>query len=281
MKTFFPFLLASICLVSPALSQDPIPGAEAEAVESIQTQILESFPGHFAKATEVMAQPYSATFGIGGEAPEGDFSGSIEVDFFHARMWSAEITFEAGDAESGEDMALSASVMADDTFLHLMADVPEMGGVQAFRIELDLLEELQADGLDSAGLEMSGLDQELDGVLDFLAMIEWEEVLSEDGTRIILRPDIGAILAMDPEAPESMDISIEFDVKTGFLMGMSASLAEEGSFFMKTEKLSFPEEIDESRFEFVLPEGVVEMDMTGMLRMSLPQGGADSFEEEF
>ncbi len=277
-------LLASLLLLCPILAQDTAP--EPAPDSSAAASLLKQLPKVFQDCIATLQQPWECELSVKGvQDPKGvnsSFQGEGKLAFFYPRMFAAEFSVSMGSAEGSMDATLK--LVADDDFLTIemdMSDSPAGPMTQAFRVSLDLIEELiSGDALFSMmeGPEGATPTEMFEMAIDFFAGAEISE---KDGT-VSLALDIAEYIGEEGEEGK-LEIQLQRGKKIDQIFPKSLSVTGEAdsSVFLAISKIRYPESFAPERFEYDAPEGVMVMDMTPMLRAQISALGAGGEEEMF
>ncbi|MDP6849724.1 MAG: hypothetical protein QF524_02165, partial [Planctomycetota bacterium] len=188
----------------------------------------------------------------------------------------------AGTA-AGQDLSAHIQAVGDDDFLTILMEASELPAPQAFKIDLDVLEEMQQQGGFDEAIAMNGMG--IEELEMFLGSIDFKETKVDDGATTRISSDLTSLLDMaaasGEDVPESLSFVMDFNSKTSFPRQVSVDLGGVGKVGFSFSNVSFPEEFDESKYVFEAPQGVFPMDVTMMIRAGMQESGSPGYEEEF
>jgi hypothetical protein len=267
--------LAPLLLVAPLSAQEE---SNAEAEPSISEQVLKAMPDVFSRSLDALQQPWECTMKISGDIDGSSLEGTGTASYFHSRMFAYSLEL-SGNTSDGE-VSGSFRLVADDNYLNIEVDSSMSPIPQAFKVDLDLLEELgdiAADGdqLATAGIEPSE-------IIENIAALDFQLVESEDGkiTTVTIDPT-KMIEGRGGDSSTAVTVTLCFDNKTAFPQLLSFSIVGDESVSIDFVDVSFPQEIDEEKYSYTPGEGMIPMDLTGMIRMGMQANVGDGMEEEF
>ncbi len=265
-------LLAPLVLVAPLAAQE-----ESKSGPDLSQQLIEVLPSIFERAIEVLQQPWEGNINIDVTTADMNLSGVVECSFYHSRMFSFDLNMEIGEGDTAQE--ISGKIVADDSFLNMEFVTPGGDPSQAFKLQLDFLEELQGD----QGMAMQGLPAGFDPseIITLVESMGLKEEVSADGKTSTVVFDLSK-LDIGEMASEMKGVNCEmsFNTKTAFPSHFSIAKKDLGSLSLTFSEVSVSLEIDESKYTYKPGEGVFPMDMTGMLRMQM-QAAQGGFDEEF
>ncbi|MDP6941212.1 MAG: hypothetical protein QGH51_04205 [Planctomycetota bacterium] len=277
MHTLFPALLL---LASPVFAQQDRDPAPAEA-PSIQEALETALPPIWKKAVEALKQPWDSNLSFNVELEEATVQGTGTASFFSSRMFAFDLNI-AGTA-AGQDLSAHIQAVGDDDFLTILMEASELPAPQAFKIDLDVLEEMQQQGGFDEAIAMNGMG--IEELEMFLGSIDFKETKVDDGATTRISSDLTSLLDMaaasGEDVPESLSFVMDFNSKTSFPRQVSVDLGGVGKVGFSFSNVSFPEEFDESKYVFEAPQGVFPMDVTMMIRAGMQESGSPGYEEEF
>ncbi len=268
MRLLRPLPLLLLAAPSPLLAQ------EAEAAPTAPPASLDQLCAELhpllQKATQNLERPWECELELAVDSKEGPASGTGRIVYFYQRMFSFQFAMDAGPEGAREHVELN--MLADDSHVYLSVDQGD-GMAMAFKVSLDLFD----DGLGSLGgvVQMDG-GPGLSELTEMLSAIEFREEKLEGGKTVRLESDLTALIQAEGGGPESLKLSLDLDAKHAFPRALQVDAGEEGTLRLSVSGLTFPEDMDRSRFEYKGPPAI---DLTGQIEMALNANSHD--EDEF
>ena len=284
-------LVATLLLLSSILAQDPAPVPKTEpAPETSAPSLLSQLPQVLQDCLATLQQPWECELTASGvQDPEGanvTLQGEGKLAFFYPRMFAAEFSIAASDPLGSSETKVN--LVADDDFLNIeldMSDSPAGPMTQAFRISLDLVEELVGGGTlfsmmeVAEGVEGGSPSEIFEMAVGFLAAAD----ISETEGLISLVLNVAELLGEGEGNDDEgvLEIQLQRGKKSAqvFPKGMSLVGEMDSSFTLAISKASFPESFAPERFEYKAPSGVMVMDITPMIRAQMSVLGGAGEEE--
>ena len=275
MKIKNTIFLAPLLLVTPLAAQED---SNVEAEPSILEQVLKAMPEVFSRSLDALQQPWECTMKISGDIDGSSLEGTGTASYFHSRMFA--YSFELSGNTSDGEVSGSFRLVADDNYLNFEVDSSTSPMPQAFKVELDLLEELSGLAADGDQLATAGIEP--GEIIEAIAALDFQLVESEDRKTTTVTIDPTKMIESNGGNDfGGVTLTLCFDNKTAFPQQLSFSTGGGDSFSLAFVDVSFPQEIDEEKYNYTPAEGMISMDLTGMIRIGMQANVGGGMEEEF
>jgi hypothetical protein len=269
MKQFLA-LPALALLALPAYAQDPAAAPVAKPLDPIIAKLAESLPKIFDLKWEG-----NHTFNA-VKASEGTIAGTLNVTYqdqkhfklsFDVKMKPGEASAAAGESEQN----FTGNMIADGTHLWFISPlVTEQMGMDGIKVELAVFEEMLPQMMGQFG-GMTG------GAKDIPTMIQGVAegyTLKEEGSTEALRR-----IVVEGESWKGFG---QFDAQCWFPMAIQVGSEAEGAqISFTTNTFNLKDAFAEGAFAATGVDATKVMDMTGMIRASMPASGGGGDDLEF
>ena len=228
------------------------------------------------KTASVLQQPFECDFALNITAEEGNVRGSGHIAYFSPRMFAGDlkVTVQApGQMGGGGNL----KVVADDSYVFFEVQSPDMPGTQAFKISLDMFEDMTSRFEDMSE-SMGGSTEGIESFSDFLSQLNFQKAELKNGTTQLTTHLDDVIPA---GLPFSLKLALDLDSRTAFPKRLKLDGGSDFSLMFLTNKVDFPRKLKESQFQYQAPQGVTVVDLTAMLEMQLDMMGAGLVEDDF
>ncbi len=271
MKQFLA-LPAVALLALPIHAQDPAAAPVAKPVDPIVAKLSESLP-------KILDCKWEGNHSFSAaKASEGTITGTLNVTFqdkkhfklgFDVKMKPGETAAAAGEAEQN----FTGNMFADGTHLwFISAIVTEQTGMDGIKVELAVIEEMIPAMLSQmTGGGMSGEARDIPTMIQ--GAVEGYTLKEEGSTEALRR------IVFEGEGWKGFG---QFDAKCWFPMAVQVGSEAEGAqIHFTTSAFNLKDAFAEGTFAATGVDATKVMDMTGMIRASMPASGGGGDDLEF
>ena len=261
---------------------DDCAGGSCSASGTVASTATQDEPSTLAKGLAGLAtKSYEFDFAVNAKMGPGGGNAKGHFAFGNPMHFSVKLSAEMGMGEETQEMGLN--LVADGTYLYFHVDADD-AQIEYGKVELALVKDLIAKGASESPVPVF----DAKGALNASSI---DKAISMSGMKVVKDAEKGTLtLSMAKPVAEGEEgpgesVNITLNAKTYFPMSITAVQGKEGTIKADFSNIKIQKNLaafGENAFKFVVPEGIVVMDLTQMIKMSMPaDAGSEEEELEF